>query len=121
MSTSIPPSSHFMMSQPPTGSPLLDSESKSPPKSVHSGAMANSVATVPEPSVRRQSIKGTFAKFHFQNPRFINAPIAHLASREKCNSVQDCFEWSSVEERCSKESVCNVKRSNVPCKDNKEM
>ena len=58
------------------------------------------------------SIKGTCAKFHHQNPRFINAPIPHMITREKANTVQDCFEWSSIEEKCSKGSTKREKVAN---------
>lgn len=119
MSASIHKSAHF------APAPLLQSEdsveAQVPQDSGHTQDVASCWSSDHGPSFRRQSVKGSLAKFNFQNPRFINAPIAHLDSREKCNTVKDCFEWSSVEERCSKESVDSIKRRNSPSEEDKEM
>lgn len=105
MAQSIPHSSHLLLSPPPTSdSPHLETKSTPIPEKTSSITDASS-SPAPGHSVKRATIKGSCAKFNRENPRFINEPISHVTSEETWDSVQDCFEWSAIEQKCSRQSV----------------
>ncbi len=48
----------------------------------------------PESLRGRKVLKGTHAKFLYENPRFINEPIRYVLPDEGARSVGECMDWS---------------------------
>lgn len=123
MAQSIPHSSHLLiLSPPPTSADSPHLEAKSSPIPEKPSAITDARSSSPPGNpIKRATIKGSYAKFNRENPRFINEPISHVTSDETWESVQDCFEWSAIEQKCSRQSVQGAaKRPGTSCED-KEM
>ncbi len=46
---------------------------------------------------RKTTIKGSRAKFLYENPRFINEPIRYVVPDKGAQSVGECLDWSEME------------------------